>query len=211
MKYQMRNWYNFTWLSGDIPGLTLVHSLDKGSWALGDVPPQRAWGMGGRQVRTDREFGDVFDHQSFVYEYANGARMYAYVRQQNGCFDSVDDQIVGTKGLCDLQRGRITGETNWQYRGPRPAMHDQEHVALFGAIRAGKPINNGNYMVISTMLAVMGRLASYTGQAITWEQVMNSKLSLAPAAYTWDAAPPAVPDAAGNYPIAKPGIGPVTI
>jgi predicted dehydrogenase len=211
MRYQMRNWYNFTWLSGDIPGLTLVHSLDKGSWALGDVPPQSVWGMGGRQVRTDREFGDVFDHHAFVYEYANGGRMHAYVRQQNGCFDSVDDQIVGTKGRCNLQQGRITGETNWQYRGPRPAMHDQEHVALFQAIRAGNPINNGNYMVISTMLAVMGRLASYTGQVVTWDQVMNSKLSLAPAAYTWDTAPPILPDAAGNYPIAKPGIGPVTI
>jgi hypothetical protein len=162
--------------------------------------------MGGRQVRIGREFGDVFDHHALVYEYASGARMVAYVRQHGGCFNTVDDLILGTKGRCDPQRGRISGATNWQYRGPQRAMHDEEHVALFQAIRSGKPLNNGRYMVISTMLAVMARLAAYTGQSITWEQAMNSKLSLAPAAYTWDAAPPTLPDASGGYPIATPGV-----
>ena len=208
MKYQVRNWYNFTWLSGDLPGLTLVHNLNKASWVMGDVPPERAWGLGGRQVRTGREFGNVFDHHALVYEYATGARVYAYVRQHTGCFNGVEDYILGSKGRCEVLRGRITGETNWQYRGQRKNMYDEEHAALFRAIRSGNPINNGKYMALSTMLAVMGRLASYTGQAITWEQAMNSKLSLAPAAYTWDAAPPTLPDAGGNYPIAKPGIGP---
>jgi len=208
MKYQMRNWYNFTWLSGDLPGLTLIHSLDKGSWALGDVPPERVWGLGGRQVRVGPEYGDVFDHHALVYEYASGARMYAYGRQHAGCFNSVDDVILGTRGRCELQRGRITGAVNWQYRGPQRAMHDEEHVALFRAIRTGRPLNNGPYMATSTMLAVMARLATWTGQAVTWEQVMNSKQSLAPAAYTWDATPPTTPDARGNYPIALPGVSP---
>ncbi len=209
MKYHLRNWYNFTWLSGDLPGLTLVHSLDKGSWALGDVPPARAWGEGGRQVRVGPEYGDVFDHHAIVYEYESGARMYGYVRQHSGCYNSVEDHIFGTKGRCELQRCRILGATPWEYAGRVRPMHEQEHVALFEAIRGGRPINNGKYMVISTMLAVMGRLATYTGRAITWEEAMHSKLSLAPAAYTWDTAPPTLPDAEGKYPIAMPGVTPL--
>lgn len=206
MKYQVRNWYNFTWLSGDLPGLTLVHSLDKGSWALGDVPPERVWGMGGRQVRTGQEYGDVCDHQALVYDYPSGARLTAFVRQTTNCYNTIEDQIQGTKGRCHLLRGQISGETNWQYQGPPSNMYDEEHKALFQAIRKGEPINNGNYMVLSTMLAVMGRLACYTGQAITWDEMQKSRLDLAPSAYTWDAAPPAVPDAQGNYPIPTPGV-----
>jgi predicted dehydrogenase len=209
MKYHLRNWYNFTWLSGDLPGLTLVHNLDKGSWVLGDVPPVQVWGLGGRQTRVAREYGDVYDHHSLVFEYESGARMYAYVRQHTGCFNSVADHVVGTKGRCDLMKCQITGETNWQYPGRARAMHEQEHVDLFQAIRSGKTLNNGNYMATSTMLAVMGRMASYTGQAVTWEQAVHSKLNLAPAAYTWDTAPPTIPDSEGNYPIAMPGVTPL--
>ena len=206
MKYQVRNWYNFHWLSGDLPGLTLIHSIDKGSWALGDVPPVRAWATGGRQVRTGAEYGDVYDHHAIVYEYANGARMYAYVRQHGGCYNSVDDQLQGTKGRCDLIRQQITGENEWRYDGPSCNMHQAEHDALFHAIRSGETINSGHYMVISDMLQVMGRMASYTGKVITWDEAMASTLSLAPSAYTWEAVPPTQPGADGNYPIAMPGI-----
>ena len=206
MKYQVRNWYNFHWLSGDLPGLTLIHSIDKGSWALGDVPPIRAWATGGRQVRTGCQYGDVYDHHAIVYEYADGVRMYAYVRQQNGCYNSVDDLLQGTKGHCDLIRHRITGENAWRYEGPGCNMHQAEHDALFHAIRSGQTINNGHYMVISNMLQVMGRMASYTGKVITWEEAMASPLSLAPTAYTWETSPPVQPDAEGSYPIAMPGI-----
>ncbi len=206
MKYQLRNWYNFHWLSGDLPGLTLIHSLDKGSWALGDRPPARAWATGGRQVRTGVEYGDVYDHHAIVYEYADGARMYAYARHQTGCYNSVEDHFQGTKGRCDLMRQQITGETEWRYRGDQVNMWQAEHDALFHAIRSGDTINNGHYMVLSDMLHVMGRMASFTGQAVTWEQATNSTLSLAPSAYTWDATPPTQPDAEGHYPIAMPGI-----
>lgn len=206
MKYQVRNWYNFHWLSGDLPGLTLIHSIDKGSWALGDVPPIRAWATGGRQVRTGCQYGDVYDHHAIVYEYADGVRMYAYVRQQNGCYNSVDDLLQGTKGHCDLIRHRITGENPWRYEGPGCNMHQAEHDALFHAIRSGQTINNGHYMVISNMLQVMGRMASYTGKVITWEEAMASPLSLAPTAYTWETPPPVQPDTEGSYPIAMPGI-----
>ena len=206
MEYQMRNWYNFCWLSGDLPGLTLVHSLDKGSWALGDKPPERAWGLGGRQVRTGPEYGDVYDHHTLVFEYANGVQMFAFVRQQTGCFADVSDHIIGTKGRANVLAHRIEGEQKWQFSGPKPNMYDVEHQELFAAIRAGKPINNGNYMATSTMLAVLGRMVAYSGASITWEEAMKSPLSLAPARYAFDADPPIKPDKDGRYPIAMPGI-----
>jgi myo-inositol 2-dehydrogenase/D-chiro-inositol 1-dehydrogenase len=206
MEYQMRNWYNFHWLSGDLPGLTLIHSLDKGSWAMGDKPPVRAWGVGGRQVRTATEFGDVYDHHTIVYEYANGSQMFGFVRQQSGCFDDASDMIIGTKGRADITRHRIDGENPWRYSGPKPVPYDVEHQEMFAAIRAGTPINNGNYMATSTMLAVLGRMVSYSGAMITWEDAMKSQLSLAPSGYAFDADPPTKPDGDGRYPIAMPGI-----
>ena len=206
MEYQLRNWYNFHWLSGDLPGLTLIHSLDKGSWALGDRPPARAWGLGGRQVRTGSEFGDVYDHHAIVYEYANGVRMYGFVRQQSGCFGDVSDLIIGTNGRADVLRHRIEGEKPWRYTGPKPNMYDVEHQEFFASIRAGNPINNGNYMATSTMLAVLGRMVSYSGGAITWAEAMKSPLELAPARYAFDADPPTMPGKDGRCPIAMPGI-----
>ena len=206
MQHQMDNWYNFAWLSGCLPGLTMIHSVDKGSWAFGDVPPVRAWGIGGRQVRTEPVYGDVYDHHTLVYEYEDGRRIYAYGRQGTDCYRSVADQITGTKGLGDLMNSRIAGETKWRYRGPKTSKHQEEHNELFKAIRRGTPINNGNYMVLSTMLVVMGRMASYTGQSITWDDAMNSTLDLSPSEYSWNGVPPTLPDAEGRYPIAMPGI-----
>ena len=207
MMYQVRNWYNFHWLSGDLPGLTLIHSIDKGAWALGDRPPVRAWGMGGRQVRTAPEYGDVFDHFGIVYEYADGAQMLGCVRQQNGCFNEVADHVLGTKGRAYISTGRIEGENPWRFSGTKPPMHRAEHQELFASIRAGKPINNGSYMVTSTMLVVMGRMACYSGQAITWDEAMKSPLNVGPSRYAFDADPPIRPDKDGRYPIAIPGVG----
>lgn len=207
MEYQMRNWLYFTWLSGDHNNEQHVHSLDKGSWAMGDQPPVRAWGLGGRQVRTDPKYGNIFDHHAVVYEYANGTRMHAYCRQMAGCWNDVTDSFAGTKGRCNVLGGyRIEGETPWQYRGRGGNMYDLEHEALFSAIRSGKPINNGRYMATSTMLAILGRMCTYTGQAITWQQALDSQESLAPKRYSFDAQPPILPDADGKYPIAVPGV-----
>ncbi len=205
MEHQIRNWYNFTWLSGDLPGLTLIHNLDKGSWALHDKPPERAWGLGGRQVRTGSEYGDVYDHHAIVFEYANDVQMFAFVRQQTGCFSDVSDHILGTKGRANLIANRIEGEHPWRYTGPKPNMYDVEHQELFAAIRSGKPINNGNYMATSTMLAVLGRMVTYSGAAITFDEATKSPLNLAPVRYAFDAAPPVKPDPNGRYPIAMPG------
>ncbi len=207
MHYQMRNWYNFTWLSGDHNVEQHIHSLDKASWIMGDEPPVRAWGLGGRQAR-DRNpvYGNIFDHHAVVYEYANGVKASAYCRQQAGCYNDTSDQFVGTKGRANILKHRIEGENEWRFDGKGGNMYDLEHVALFNAIRNATPINNGRYMAISTMLAILGRMVTYTGQTLTWDQAINSQEDLSPASYTWDADPPTLPDEDGRYQIAMPGV-----
>lgn len=210
MMYQMRNWYYFDWLSGDFNTEQHIHSLDKASWAMGDKPPVRAWGLGGRQVRTEMpKWGNIYDHHAVVYEYENGCHVHAYCRQQAGTHRDVSDLFFGTKGRADILGHRITGETEWRYDGPGGNMYELEHVALFKAIRDGNRINDGHYMATSTMLGILGRMVDYTGQAVTWDQALNSELLLSPKEYAWDAEPPVVPDAEGNYPIAMPGITPL--
>ncbi len=213
MEFQMRNWYNFHWLSGDHNVEQHVHSLDKGSWAMGDKPPVRAWGTGGRQSRgREPEFGNIYDHHAVVYEYENGAQMYSYCRQQRGAWGNVSDIFGGTKGTCVvLPQYRITdrtGQVAWKYDGPDGNMYELEHDALFKSIRSGNPINNGHYMALSTMLAIMGRMVTYTGQAITWEQAINSKEALVPSAYDFKGNPPVMPDPDGTYALAVPGVTP---
>jgi len=168
----------------------------------------RAWGLGGRQVRTDAKFGHIYDHHAVVYEYPNSVPVHSYCRQMVGCYSDVSDLLIGTKGraIFHSDKCRIEGEKPWRYDGPDCNMYRAEHEALFAAIRSGKPINNGLYMARSTMLAILGRMVTYTGAAITWEQAMNSKEDLSPARYAWDADPPILPDAAGKYPVAMPGV-----
>jgi predicted dehydrogenase len=206
MEYQLRDWYNFCWLAGDLPGLNLVHNLDKAAWAMREEPPLHAWGMAGRQTRVGPQYGDAWDHFAVVFEYPNGTKMYAYCRQQDGCLPSIADRFIGTKGTCDLLNCRIDGETPWRYTGPDCNRFDLEHVALFNAIRSGQPINNTLYMARSSMLAIMTTWAGYTGQLVTWDQAMNSTHVVAPQRLALDAEPPTKPDAAGNYPMPTPGV-----
>jgi predicted dehydrogenase len=207
MEYQMRNWYYFTWLSGDFNVEQHVHSLDKMGWVMQNQYPVRCYGLGGRQVRTGADFGHIFDHMSVVYEFANGARCFAHCRQQANCFSETTDWIAGTRGKAQLLgRGTpsytITGTNPWRYPANRlreePDMYQTEHNELFASIRSGNPINDGEWMAKSTLMAIMGRMACYTGAAITWEQALGSQENLSPTAYRWDAAPP-VP------PVARPG------
>lgn len=185
MEFQLRNWLYFTWLSGDFNVEQHVHSLDKAAWVMKDVPPVRATGLGGRQVRTSNDFGNVYDHFAVVYEYENGTRLFANCRQMAGCSVDVSDHIFGSKGSAELMRAVIEGEQPWRYRGAKPNMYEEEHRAMFQAIRSSNPINNGDYMAKSTMLAIMGRMAAYTGQTLTWEQCLNSTEDLSPAKYEW--------------------------
>ena len=205
MKYQMRNWYYFTWLSGDHNVEQHIHSLDKALWAFNDEPPIRAWGLGGRQVRTDPLYGDIYDHHAVVYEYPNNVNVHAYTRQQAGCYSDVSDHFVGTKGHANILKHQIDGENEWRFQGSGGNMYDLEHEALFASIRSGEPINNGVYMARSTMLAILGRMVNYTGQVIAWDDALNSQQVLAPSSYSWDADPPTLPDEDGRYPVAMPG------
>ncbi len=190
LETQMRNWLYHPWLSGDHLVEQAVHTVDKMCWAMNDVPPVKAIGHGGRQVRTGPEFGNVFDHFAITYEYASGARNFVFTRQQTGCAADVSDTIYGTKGVarirCFAGMPFIKGETNWVYEGERPDMYQVEHNELFASIRAGKPINSGVRMAHSTLTAIMGRMAAYTGQEITWEQALNSQENLWPGDLAWN-------------------------
>jgi predicted dehydrogenase len=205
MEYQFWNWYHFNWLSGDQTAQQLIHSIDKSSWALGDKPPRKVYGMGGRHSEVDPKYGDQFDHQSVVFEYENGVRVFGFTRDQADCYMDTNDYIIGTKGRCNLLNYIIEGENKWRYDKPRENMYDIEHRELFAAIRAGKPINNSSYMCLSSALAVAAQIACYTGAILTWEDVMNSKRSFVLPRYGWDVEPPVKPGAHGVYPTAMPG------
>ena len=207
MQYQIWNWYNFHWLSGDQPGAQLIHCLDLASWGLNDQPPLKAWGMGGRQVQTQPKYGDLFDHNAAVFEYKSGVRLFAYCRDQPNCYNKYSVIFQGTKGLaCVPRRCFIQGDTPWRSKSSGGNMYDLEHVALFDAIRSNQPINNGNYMATSSALAILARETCYTGQQITWEKLMKSEATFALPKYDWDVAPPVLPDANGHYSTAMPGI-----
>jgi predicted dehydrogenase len=200
MEWQIRNWLYFTWLSGDHIVEQHVHSLDKMAWAMRNEYPVRAVGLGGRQVRTAPDYGNIFDHHAVVFEFANGVKLFSYCRQQPGCANDVSDHIFGSKGSCHINAvagtGRITGGQTWEYpeaRARKQNMYQNEHDELFASIRAGNPINNGDWMTKSTLMAIMGRTATYTGQVVTWENVLNSKEDLTPPRYEFGSMPiPAV-------------------
>jgi predicted dehydrogenase len=182
LEYQIRNWLYFTWLSGDHICEQAIHSLDKIAWVMGDKYPVKATGMGGRQKRTGPEFGHIFDHHAIVYEWDNGIRCFFTCRQQSNTYNDVSDQVFGTQGTADIMKHTIRGQKTWTYKGQGPDdMYQNEHNELFASIRAGKPINNGEYMCNSTLMAIMGRMATYSGKVITWDQALNMDDNLFPA------------------------------
>ena len=190
MHWQMRNWYYFTWLSGDFNVEQHVHYLDVCAWIKGSYPV-RAVGMGGRQQRTDTKFGNIYDHHSVCYEFEDGARLISNCRQQPGCFNEMASYVQGSRGRAKVSERRleIEGDTNWRFRGKAKNMYQVEHDDLFAGIRSGRVVNNGEYMAKSTLLAIMGRMATYTGQQITWDQALNSVDDLTPEQYAWGSAP----------------------
>ncbi|MEM7396533.1 MAG: gfo/Idh/MocA family oxidoreductase, partial [Verrucomicrobiota bacterium] len=185
VKWMLQNWYNFTWTSGDSLLEQAVHSVDKIAWAMKDQPPISAVASGGRAVAA--EGGNIFDHFNVNYEYPEGVRAFLGCRQQRNCHGENADYILGTKGRCTIGSGpaRIEGEDMFRYRGKKKSMYQVEHDELFASIRAGKPMNDG-WMATSTLLALMGRMAAYTGKKITWEQALNSTEDLAPDLVSWD-------------------------
>jgi predicted dehydrogenase len=187
MHWQMRNWYYFTWLSGDFIVEQHVHFLDVCAWAMQDKYPVRAMGTGGRQVRSGAEYGHIYDHFSVVYEYDSGARLIGTCRQQAGCANDISAHFLGTKGSAELSQRRviIRGDQPWESEGRQNDFYQTEHDELFASIRSGKSINNGEYMSYSSLLAILGRTTTYTGQEVTWDHVLNSTEDLSPSRYEW--------------------------
>lgn len=196
LEWQLRNWYNFVWLCGDGLVEQAVHSVDKIAWAMQDVPPLKAVAVGGRQIPNNE--GNIYDHFEINYEYANSVRAFMGCRQQTGCYNQNADYLMGTKGNGTIGVNRraeveITGRQAWTHEGSVKDMYQVEHDELFASIRAGKPINDGVRMCTSTLMAIMGRMAAYTGQEITWEQALNSQEALVPDELDWNMKLPIAP------------------
>jgi predicted dehydrogenase len=206
LEWQLRRWYYFTWLSGDHIVEQACHSIDKMAWAMGDQAPLKCLGHGGRQVRSGVDYGNIYDHFEIVYDYENGARGFHLSRQINRAAANNTDTMFGSEGICEINGSLkqfvikdLKGNVKWRYAGQPGDMYQVEHNEFFASIREGNPINDGLRMASSTLLAIMGRMAAYTGQEITWEMALNSKEVLVPETLDWEMKLPVAP-------VAMPGM-----
>ena len=196
-EWQVRNWLYFTWLSGDHVVEQHIHNIDVANWVM-QGHPVKAVGVGGRQQRTDPKYGHVFDHFAVDFEYANGGHVLSMCRQIDGTANHVGEHFIGSAGTSDPS-GTITGAKAWKHvpKTPRVNPYVQEHTDLVASIRAGKPLNELKQVAESTLTAIMAREAAYTGQVVTWDELLNAPLDLTPP--TIAMGPLAVP------PVAMPG------
>ncbi len=207
MEYQIRNWYYYNWLCGDHICEQHIHNLDVCNWIM-DAYPVKAWGMGGRAFRTDKKYGEIYDHHAVEFEYSDGTRMFSQCRHIPRCWDSVSEHVHGSKGNGSVSGYRLTSDTeDWRFREREKNPYQQEHDDLFAAIRNDIPYNEGEFGAKSTLTSIMGRFATYSGVEISWEQAMNSEVSLFPKELSWEADPPVLPDENGVYPVTIPGTG----
>jgi len=206
MYNQVTNWYHFNWLSGDNICEQHIHNLDVCNWAK-DAHPVEANGMGGSEIRR-RTFQEtnIFDHHFVEFTYPDGSKMYSQCRHARGCFGRVSEYALGSKGSGgmndngdELDRGGVP----FKFGNP----YEQEHYALLEAIRNDVPFNEGHYGATSSMTAVLGRMATYSGKIIKWDDAVNKGKDLAPgiADYDWETTPPIVKGENGKYPVAVPG------
>src|SRR4249919_3377856 len=210
MEYQMRNWYYFVWLCGDHIVEQHIHNMDVINWFKGG-PPVKAQGMGGRQVRKGKEYGEIYDHHFVEFEYADGSKLNSQCRHIPGTMSKVDELFIGTKGQIQTGEANITdhkGKVIYQFdKGTENNPYQTEHDELFAAIAKGEykfaDAENG---ASSTMTSILGRMATYSGQVVEWDKAINSGLDLHPKTYDFSAATPIVPNAEGFYPIATPGV-----
>ena len=203
LEWMVRNWYNFTFLSGDGLVEQAIHTVDWLQWVMKDETPSKCTAVGGRQVPAHG--GNIFDHIEVNYEWANGVRGFLSQRQITGCHNENNLVVMGTRGTGFIKPGKegvgIAGSNPWTYDGANPNMYQVEHDEFFDSVRTGKPINDGDRMVTSTLAGIMGRMAGYTGKQIDWDMAMNSKQVLIPEITGWDTKID-VP------PLARPGVTP---
>ncbi len=211
MEYQMRNWYYFNWLCGDHILEQHIHNIDVANWFIGEYPVS-AQGMGGREVRTGKDHGQIFDHHFVEFTYPGGAVIASQCRHQPNTMSRVDEMFQGTRSTIHTDGSHNTlirslnGDVLFDYDGSDdPNPYQQEHNELFASIRSGNVISNTEYGAKSTMTAIMGRMATYSGQVIQWDEAMNSDILLVSDDVSWDNNPPVMPDENGNYPVPVPG------
>lgn len=217
LEYQMHNWYHFNYLCGDHISEQHVHNMDVVNWFMsGDNEkgghPVSAQGMGGRSGWEDDKTSQIFDHHYVEYRYADGKILNSQCRQIRGCKNRVGEEIHGTKGILTLSTGEIkdySGKVLWRYRAPREGVIDpfqQEHNRLHAAIKENSTLNNAYYGADSSFTAVLGRLATYTGQEVGWEEATKSDFNLLPDDINWDSPAPVQPREDGTYPSPMPGV-----
>jgi predicted dehydrogenase len=213
MMYQVRNWYNFAWLSGDFLVERTCHSIDKSLMVMDDQVPAFAYGSGGRMRRTGpHASGDLYDTFSTTYEYEDGRAIFAFGSElASGCYQDREEYVMGTKGTAQLMKGIITmpGKEPMKLKKSGGDRFELEHDAFFKAIRSGNVHNDGEIMAKSTMTTILGRLAGITGKRLSWQQALDMELPTKPSAYAWDATPPTLPDEKGRYKVHVAGMGPV--
>ena len=230
LEYQLRNWYYYAWICGDQIVEQHIHNLDVGNWwagvaAAGDpaadpIFPTVCRGMGGHEVRTDPKYGNIFDHTSCHFEYADGTQMFSWGRHQPGVWNNVSEYAHGSKGtlLTDVRQSLITDKARqddgtykeekiWRERS-RNAPYVQEHIDLQEAIRDGADYNEGHYGAMSTMTAILGRMACYSGKELTMDEALNHGKAIFPydRELDWEAEAPVKPGDDGRYEVPTPGV-----
>lgn len=189
MDFQLRNWQHFCWLSGDHIVEQAVHSLDKQAWTMRDVPPLSVTAVGGRSQHHGEERGNVFDHFSATFDYADGVKAFHMARQWENASGENSDYVYGAAGTATINGWAnehvIEGPQAWTYDGPGNDMYQTELDELFASVRAGAPRHDGEWMAHSTLLAIMARMAAYTGRTLTWDEALASNWTLAPEAYAF--------------------------
>jgi len=210
VEYQLRNWYYYNWLCGDHIVEQHIHNLDVGCWIKGSYPVS-ANGMGGREVRTDKRYGEIFDHHACEFTFDDGSVMFSQCRHIKNCWNPVSEHAHCTKAIINLDNAPRNcsiqvGKEVTRYKGKGDLPYVNEHTNLQNAIAKGEKYNEAHRGAMSTMVAILGRMCTYSGKVITWEEAMNSKIALRPSAYTLDGTPPTVPNDKGEYPIAVPGV-----
>jgi predicted dehydrogenase len=193
VEWQIRNWYNFCWLSGDGLVEQACHSVDKIMWAYKDVPPAKCVATGGRTIPNNE--GNIWDHITVFYEWADGSRATMAQRQIDSPHSDNSDFVNGSSGVGSIKAGKVTIQTDkkWVYDGKEENMYQVEHNEFFASIRQGQPLNNSERMARSTLVGLMGRMAAYSGQEITWEQVLRSQDNIFPEKLEWNGSLPITP------------------
>ncbi len=208
MQYQVWNWYHFCWVSGDNICEQHIHNLDIGNWVMGDQHPVEANGMGGctaRYLGDNKGTGQIFDHHFVEFTYADGTRMYSQCRHMANTWGSVSEAAHGTEGTSNCS-GRIEGKNEWRFTGQGVSGHQQEQTDLLATLRAGERYNEGYYGADSSMTAVLGRIANYSGKLVKWDELVEKGKSEFPETLDWEAPAPVQKDADGDYPIPIPGM-----